>query len=386
MQGLTILDLSRVLAGPWATQQLADQGATVIKVEPPGGDETRHFGPVVQGVSAYHLAANRNKRSIVLDLHTEAGRAVLDRLVARADAVVENFRPGVAERLGLDWDDLHARHPRLVYVSIKAFGEEGDPAWLRRPGYDIVLQAMGGAASITGFPGGPPLKAGTSIADLTTGLWCTQAILLGLLHRERTGEGQKIVVNMLHAQACALAYHATRYLVTGEVEGQRGNSHGSLAPYDLYRCRDGWLALGCGNDGIWQRLRAALGLADEPAWRDNAGRVAHREAVDRAVGGALGALSVAEADGRLAQAGVPAGPVLHVDEVLAHPAVHLVEMAHPVLGPVRAPGPPLCTLTTRAVHEPPAALGADLEAVLAEAGFAEAECAAFRAAGAFGGQ
>ena len=189
MQGIRILDLSRVLAGPWATQQLADQGADVIKVEPPGGDETRRFGPIVDGHSTYFLSANRNKRSIELDLKDADDQQTLWELIDWADALVENFRPGVLARLGFPWPEIHARNPRLVAVAVHAFGEDGDPAWAARPGYDLSMQALGGGASITGVPDGPPTKHGCSITDLVAGLLANQALLAALLRRERTGRG-----------------------------------------------------------------------------------------------------------------------------------------------------------------------------------------------------
>jgi crotonobetainyl-CoA:carnitine CoA-transferase CaiB-like acyl-CoA transferase len=384
MQGLRVVDLTRVLAGPWATQQLADQGALVVKVEPPDGDETRRFGPVVAGESTYFVAANRNKRSIVLDLRRPEAREVLGRLIARADVLVENYRPGVAERLGFGWEAVRQRHPRLVYVAIHAFGDDGDPAWVGRPGYDLVLQALGGGASTTGFPGAPPIKHSLSIADLLSGLAATQAILFGLLHRERTGEGQKIVVDMMQIQAAALAYHATRFTVTGEVETQRGNAHRALVPYDLYRCSDGWLAVACGNDAIWTRLRRALDLPDRAEWRTNADRISHREDVDEAVKRALGGRTVQAADAALAQAGVPAGPVLTMDQTLAHPAVELVEVAHPTLGRIRLPGPLVRTATTRTEHSPPPRLGEHRDQILAELGYDHVAIAALEAAIAFG--
>jgi crotonobetainyl-CoA:carnitine CoA-transferase CaiB-like acyl-CoA transferase len=387
MNGIRVLDLSRVLAGPWAAQHLADQGAEVIKVEPPGGDETRGFGPFVDGHSTYFMAANRDKRSIVLDLHTDAARRVLDRLLARADVLLENYRPGVAERLGFGWTHIHPRFPRLCYVAIHAFGhpDEGiDPAWTGRPGYDLVLQAMGGGAAATGFPGDPPLKHSTSIADLFTGLYASQAALVALLERERTGRTQKIVVNMLQVQATALAHHATRYLNTGELEQQRGNSHRGLAPYDLYRGADGWIALACGNDAMWRRLVVALNLEDQPQWADNRGRVAHRSEVDAAIAAALGGRPVAELDDLLAAAGVPAGPVLALDRTLQHPAVSLALMDHAAVGPISAPGPGFVSLTTRASHGAPPLLDASRATILSELGFSVDEASDLAADGAFG--
>lgn len=367
MKGIRILDLTRVLAGPWATQHLADQGAEVIKVEPPGGDETRQFGPLVGGESTYVLSANRNKRAIVLDLKREAGREVLDTLLDWCDVAVENFRPGVAERLGLDWDRLHARWPRLVYVAIHAFGDEV-PGWSERPGYDLLLQHMGGATSLTGWPDSPPTKHPASIADLITGLYASQAILHGLLQREWTGEGQKIVVNMMQAQATCLTYHASRWAVSGELDHQRGNAHAGIVPYDVFPCRGGWVVIACANDSTWARLRDLLDLPDHPEWRSNAGRVADRDEITRRITQALSAWSPDEADAHLAEARVPAGPVLSPDQALSHPAVELIEVDHPRFGLLRLPGPAFRTRTTRTEHRAPPDAGADLASVLTDLG------------------
>jgi crotonobetainyl-CoA:carnitine CoA-transferase CaiB-like acyl-CoA transferase len=385
VQGIRIVDFSRVLAGPWATQHLADQGADVVKVEPPGGDETRAFAPHVDGVSTYFVSCNRGKRSIVLDLRTAAGREVARRLVAGADVVVHNWRPGVAEKVGLGGDELAAEHPRLVYVHLCAFGSAGDPRWVGRAGYDLVLQAMGGAMSFTGAPDGPPVRSGTPIADLVAGLLVCNAILHGLLERERRGRGQRIEVNMMQAQAACLSYLASRYTLAGEVETRRGNAHRGLVPYDVYACKDGRIALACGNDRIWERLRAALGIAEVEAWRTNPGRVERREAVDAAIAGALATLTVAEADARLAAADVPAGPVLGIPDVVAHPSVEMIDVPHPVLGTLRVVGPIVRTSTTVSDHRPPPALDADRDAILRDAGYDAPSIGRLAAAGAFGG-
>ncbi len=382
MQGVRILDLGRVLAGPWATQILADQGADVIKVEPPGGDETRAFEPAVDGVSTYFLSVNRNKRSIVLDLTTEAGQSVLQRLVASSDVVLENFRPGVAARLGLDWAGLEKAHPRLIYVAIHAFGDAGPLA--DRPGYDMVLQAAGGAMSFTGRPGDPPLRSGAPVADLVAGLLAAQAMTAGLFDRERTGRGQRIVVNMMAAQVASLVYHGTRQMLTGESETQRGNAHRGLVPYDVFSCVDGHVVVACGNDRMWARLRVALGLEDVPAWRTNRGRVAAREAVDSAIASVLAPLTVAAADQRLAAAGVPAGAVLNVEAAVNHPAVANVTVTHDRLGRIPLPTPALVTRTSRFDHRAPPELGADRDAILSDLGYDEGAMAQLAAQGAFG--
>ncbi|MCA9572243.1 MAG: CoA transferase, partial [Myxococcales bacterium] len=310
--------------------------------------------------------------------------AVARELVATADVLVHNWRPGIAERIGLGWDQLKPENPRLVYVHVSAFGSE-DPEWRERAGYDLVLQAMGGAMSFAGLPGSAPMRAGTPIADLVTGLLVTQGALQGLLQRERTGEGQRIEVNMMQAQAACLVYHFSRYTVTGEAETQRGNAHRGLVPYDVFPCGDGYLALACGNDGIWERLRTTLGLPDEPRWRTNAGRVADRTNVDEALIGAMAAWSVEEAERKLSDAGVPCGRVRGVGQVVDHPSVSAATFEHPVLGEVRVAGPVLRTSSTRDTHDPPPALGADTARVLTEdLGYGPERLAELREAGAFG--
>jgi len=375
--------MTRVLAGPWATQMMADQGAEVIKVESPSGDETRRFEPRVGEDATYFQSLNRNKRSIALNLKTASGRSVLQRLVASSDVVVENFRPGVAARLGLDWPELHRASPRLVYVAIHAFGD-GESSASNRAGYDLVLQAMGGAASFTGFPGNPPVRSGLPVADLLSGLYATQAALLGLLEVERSGRGQKIVVNMLQAQAAALTYQASRYVLTGEEEVQRGSAHRGLVPYNMYPCRGGHIAIACGNDGMWQRIREAVGLEDCANWRTNAGRVSDREALEAALCSAVENVPVKDLDLRLCAAGVAAGPVLSIGEVLRHDAVSHVALRHPRLGVFEMPAPVLNTATTRPEHQCAPELGEHKDTLLRELGYCEDSLAELERQGAFG--
>ncbi len=383
MKDVRVVDLTRVLAGPWATQQLADQGASVVKVEPPSGDESRGFGPVVDGRSTYFLSLNRNKSSICLDLKTASAQQILHRMIAEADVVVENFRPGVAPKLGLDWTELMQRHPRLIYVAIRAFGET-DPEWKSRPGYDLVLQSVGGAASFNGHPGAPPARFGLPVADLLTGLETVKAVLLALLHREKTGEGQRVVVNMMQAQGAALVYHGSRYAITGECEIQRGSAHRGLMPYDLFPCSDGWLAVACGNDGMWQRLRTALHIPDRQDWRTNVGRVADRVAVDASVREALAHLTVQAADALLTAAKVPVGPVNDVGEAMEHPALEKVILSDSVFGDVAVPGPALTMKGTRTQHLPPPELAAQRDEILRRLGYTAAEIDSLGDRGAFG--
>lgn len=373
MRGIKIVDISRVLAGPWATQQLADQGATVIKVEPPSGDETRRFGPFYNDISTYYLCANRNKRAIAIDLKKDNGQEVLHRLLKDADVLVENFRPGVADRLGARWETLHKKHPKLIYVAIHAFGDKTPPTWRDRPGYDLVLQAMGGAMASTGLPGGPPLKCANSIADIGAAMMAVQAILTALLHRERTGETQKIVVNMMQTQAAFAAYHTTRHALLNEVDGQRGNSHAALAPYNVYACTDGWIAIAVGNDKIWLRLLQALQLLPNEAWATNPQRVVHRTAVDKVIGDAIKSRAVQATDDLMRTFGVPAGPVNDYGAVVTHPAVTCVTTEHPDVGTLRMVGPTLETATTRTEHTAPPRLSEHADELLQSLGYSEDE-------------
>lgn len=394
LDGLRVVDLSRVLAGPYCSMCLGDMGADVIKVERPGaGDDTRRFGPpFVGGVSTYYLAINRNKRSIALDLKHPEGKAVLWRLIEGADVLLENFRPGAMERLGFGYAAVAERAPKLVYCSISAFGHHGDPAWTRRAGYDLILQGMGGIPSLTGPPDGAPFKVGASIADVVSGMVAYQGILLALLARHRTGRGQLVDAAMLDGQVSLLAYLATAWLNAGVVPGRVGNRHLSIAPYSTFRTADGWLNLGVANEALWKRFCAALGrpeLADDPRFRSNADRVAHIDALDAAIEATLVTAPRDHWVAVFTEAGIPAGPVLTVDQTLAHPQMAardmVVTLPHPTLGTVTVTGVPTrLSHTPGAVRTPPPMLGEHTDAVLAAHGFDPAAIAALRAAGAVG--
>ena len=353
-----VIDFTRVLAGPWATQILGDQGFDVIKIEAPEGDETRQFLPLMPdgpaaGESVYFACTNRNKRSIVLDLKSKEGRDIVRRLVRTADVLVENFRPGVMERLGLGDAVLRADNPGLVAVAIHAFGDS-DPEWTGRAGYDLVLQSIGGIANLTADP---PRKAGPSIADLASAQVAVQAVLFGLLDRARTGVGCRRVVSMLDVQHHLLAYFASAWLNTGTEPPAPSNAHPSIAPYNLYRCSDGWLAICCANNPLWEKLRVALALPADPAWSTIRKRVADRTRLDAAIEQRLASRTVAEWDDALGRAGVPCGPALSVASSLAHP---LARQLH--IGPWTFPAPPLAAVAVR----PPPKLGEHTAEVLDE--------------------
>lgn len=312
LEDLVVVDFSRVLAGPLATMVLGDLGATVIKVERPGsGDDTRSWGPPFadDGTASYFLSVNRNKASVALDLRDAGDRERARALVAGADAVVENFRPGVMERLGLGYDELAAANPSLVYCSITGFGR-AEGASL--PGYDLLVQAVGGLMSITGEPDGEPQKVGVALVDVICGLFAATGILAALRHRERTGEGQRVDVDLLSSLLAALANQASAYTTAGVVPARLGNAHPSIAPYEVLPCGDGELVLACGNDRQFAQLADALGapgMADDERFRTNGARVEHRRALRDELIARLRDRSAAAWAAILLDRGVPAGEV-----------------------------------------------------------------------------
>ncbi len=311
LSGVRVLDLSRVLAGPYATMMLGDMGADVLKVESPAGDDTRAWGPpYFQGQSTYFLSVNRNKRTLVADLREPADRDRVRELAASADIVVENFRPGVAERLGVGYDDLRQANPGLVYCSITAFGDA--PQARALPGYDLLVQAVGGLMSVTGDPDGEPTKAGVAVVDVLAGLHAVSGMLAALRHRDRTGAGQRLDVSLLGTLLASLVNQSSAYLCTGTVPQRTGNAHPSLAPYATFRAKDGELVLAVGNDRQFAALCAVLGdpaLADDPRFVHNPDRVAHRDQLGARLEDLLSGHAVEAVVAQLLAAGVPAGPV-----------------------------------------------------------------------------
>jgi crotonobetainyl-CoA:carnitine CoA-transferase CaiB-like acyl-CoA transferase len=322
LDGLLVADLSRVLAGPLCTMTLGDLGADVIKVErPDGGDDTRAWGPpFTQEGSAYYLALNRNKRSLALDLKAPADLALAQRLCERADVVVESFRPGTADRLGLGYDGISEGNPGVVFCSISAFGSGERAAGL--PGYDLLLQAMGGLMSVTGEAGdeGRPLKVGAALIDMVCGLYASTGILAALRARERTGRGQRVEVSLMDSALAGLLNQGSAYLLAGVVAGRLGNRHPSIAPYETFRAADRELAVAVGNDGLFARLCTALGrpeLAGDERFTTNELRLAHRDELGAALEAALAAASAADWVARLREAGVPAGEINDVAQAFA---------------------------------------------------------------------
>ncbi len=363
LEGTLVVDLTRVLAGPYCTMQLADLGARVLKIERPGGgDDARRIGPFVGGRSAYFVSLNRGKESLALDLQAPPyesaeqarralqDRALFERILARADVLVENFRPGAMARLGYGWESLHARYPRLVYAAISGFGQTGPLA--TRPAYDLVAQAMGGIMSITGQPGASPTRVGTSIGDIAAGLFGALGIVSALHHRDRSGRAVFIDVAMLDCQVAILENAIARFAATGEIPRPLGSRHPSITPFAAYPSADGHLVVAAGNDALFRRLAVAIGLpslVEDERYASNESRCAHVDSLHEALSARLRERPSAEWIAQLEAAGVPCGPLQNVAEVLAHPQVRARNMvvgvddpalgaAFPVAGnPIKSP-------------------------------------------------
>jgi len=381
---LTVLDLSRVLAGPWCTQLLADLGAEVIKIEKPGsGDDTRSWGPPFlkdregreTGEAAYYLACNRGKKSVAVDFTQSEGQAIVRDLARAADVIVENFKVGGLKKYGLDYASLSTVNPRLVYCSITAFGQTGPYA--ERAGYDFMIQAMGGFMSVTGerddVPGGGPQKAGIAVADLMTGMYAATAVLAAIAHREREGIGQYIDTSLFDTQIAMMATLDMNYLVSGTPPGRAGNAHQSIVPYQVFACADGHLILAVGNDGQFARFCDAAGKPEwraDPRFATNAGRVQRRDILVPMIAELMLERTQRDWLSALEVVGVPCGPINRLDQVFADPQAKArgmrIDLPHPLSGTVPQVANPLNFSATPLTYtQAPPLLGEHTEAVLA---------------------
>ena len=392
LDGLRVLDLSRVLAGPYTTMVLSDLGADVVKIEMPGtGDDARAFPPHVSGESVYFMSLNRNKRSMTLDLKNPSGRELFLELVGQADVLVENFRPGAMARLGLAYDDLETVNPRLIYAALSGFGQTGP--YSPRAAYDSVLQAMGGIMSITGPAEGQPTRVGTSIADITAGLFGAIGILAALSKRHETGVGQMVDVAMLDCQVAILENAIARYTATGVAPGPIGNRHPSVFPFEPFDTADGQLMVAAGNDALWARLCTVIGreeLADDPRFATNPLRHENYDAMRTALAEAFSRRTTAEWQRLLDDAGIPNGPINDVADVVNDPQVQargmIQTVEHPTAGETLLPGIPIkLGATPGAIRRPAPLLGEHTAEILSEwLGQSSARIVQWRKQGAFG--
>ena len=347
LSGITVVDLSRILAGPYCTLMMAELGARVIKVETPGtGDDARHYGPFVNGKSAYFQSVNRGKQSIALNLKDDGDRATFEKLLEKADVIVENFRPGTMEKLGYGWDTLHTKYPKLIYAAASGFGHSGPE--MTRPAYDMVVQGMGGIMSITGHEGAPPTRIGTSIGDIGAGLFTAIGVMSALFGRAMTGEARKVDIGMFDCQVALLENAAMRYFVTGKAPGPLGARHPSITPFQAFNTADGHIIIAAGNDGLFHKMADALG---KPEWKTddryttNDLRATHVTELEAEVEAVLKTQSTAHWMTVMDAAGVPAGPINNIGQAVEYPQTAarnmVVTVDDPVTGPMKVVGNPI---------------------------------------------
>lgn len=373
LDGIRVIDLTRILSGPYCTMTLADMGAEVIKVEPPAGDDTRQWGPpFIDTESAYFLSVNRNKKSIVVNLKEEKGKELVLKLIENADVVVENFRPGTLKRLGLGYDVLKERNPRIILASISGFGQTGP--YTEKPGYDVIAQGMGGLTSVTGVPGQLPVKAGFSLADIGTGMWAGYGILTALFHREKTGEGQWVDASLLDTMISWHTYMAGNYFASGENPEPMGGAHPNIVPYQLFESSDGYFNIAVGNDNLWIKFCSILGdehLINNSKYMTNADRVKHREELVMYLQNIFYSKTSKEWVGFFEEVGIPCGPVLRFNEIYEDPHVlarnQLIEIEHPTAGKIKMTGIPIVlSATPGSVETAPPLLGQNTRDILTQ--------------------
>lgn len=364
LEGLVILDLSRVLAGPYASMMLGDFGANIIKIEPPEvGDDSRAFGPFIGKESAYYMSLNRNKRSMTLNLKEPEAKELFKKMVEKADVVLENYRPGTMEKFGLGYEELKKINPKLIYAACSGFGHTGP--YMDKPAYDIIVQAMGGIMSITGAENGEPTRVGASVGDIIAGLFTTIGLTMALYHRSMTGEGQKIDVGMLDCQVAVLENAISRYFVNGVAPTPLGNRHPSITPFESFTASDGHVIVGAGNDRLWDKLCTLIGhpeLIKDPRFATNADRTKNEKELKVILDSVFKAKTINAWLQELEAAGVPCAPINTVDKIVNDPQVKaremIVEVEHPIAGKLHVPGIPIkMSATPGAVEEPAPLLG-----------------------------
>ncbi len=377
LEGLRVVELARTLAGPYCGMMLADMGAEVIKVEQPGvGDETRGYSPPeMNGESTYYLSLNRNKKGITANLKSKEGQEIVKELVRNSDILIENFRYGAMEKFGLEYDKLKEINPRLIYCAVTAFGRTGPMK--NEPGYDLLLQGFGGIMSVTGEADGLPMRVGFSIVDLTTAIYASNAILLALLVRAKTGRGQYVETSLMESIISLQCYHAQGVFATGKSPGRFGTGHPNIVPYQVFETKDKYIIIAVPNDWLWKKMCSALGmedLMDDPRFATNASRVANRDLLISLMLKITKAESASEILKKLRQVGVPSGPVNDISQSLAHPQVEqremIQEVQHPTIGVLKVLGIPMkLSETPGSIRMAPPLLGQHTTEVLKALGY-----------------
>jgi CoA:oxalate CoA-transferase len=391
LKGVKVIDLTHAYNGPFCTMHLADHGAEVIKIERPGsGDQSREWPPVKNGESGYYAFLNRNKKGMTLNLRSDKGKEVFEKLLSKADVLVENFRPGTLQRLGYSWDRLNKEYPRLIYAQGTGFGTYG-PLSPRRS-YDVIAQGMGGMMSLTGFPDNPPTKAGVSIADNFTGTYLALGIAMALYYREKTGKGQRIEVSMQDTVFSILENAVVEYTMAGKILGRQGNVDPGIAPFDLFECKDGFVIIAIGSDVLWARFCEIIGhpeLSSNPSYKTNIDRVNnYLPELKKIIEDWTSSRTESEAEKIMLDNGIPAGHVMNVKEITEHPHTKvremIVEIDHPKIGRMKIPGIPIkFEQTPGSVREPAPLLGQHTESILKEIGYSNGEIQGLREGDAF---